>query len=344
MPTSQWSCVHLTPKRSGPVPTGPPGKEYRKCLSFTEPSKVAPAPGTLACRPASTTPGPTGRSLPPRPRQARPTAWTFPVEGLVAQPTPGLGTRSAPCRSPPTRGHPLRHHLVQAGHDLRGVSVDTLLESPGRWPGHLRAGLLAHRLHHQPPPGRCQRWPGLGGLGGGGRTPAREHGGPARLLSPTSTSGRAPNGWPGCGCWTMTSPGSGSGTATTIAATPGSSSATKATEPGLAWEPAPVVAIEDETASAKTFSAPALRARRPTSPGSTTCSGSPPRTATPRSRSYSVASAPDGSAEIELTVERLDGGEVSRFLHDEVRVRRRARGTRPHRRLVRLAGRDARPC
>jgi ferredoxin-NADP reductase len=36
------------------------------------------------------------------------------------------------------------------------------------------------------------------------------------------------------------------------------------------------------------------------------------------SRSYSVASAPDGSAEIELTIERLEGGEVSGFLHEEV--------------------------
>jgi ferredoxin-NADP reductase len=36
------------------------------------------------------------------------------------------------------------------------------------------------------------------------------------------------------------------------------------------------------------------------------------------SRSYSVASAPDGSAEFELTVERLEDGEVSSFLHDVV--------------------------
>ncbi|MEQ3549308.1 FAD-binding oxidoreductase [Pseudonocardia nematodicida] len=35
-------------------------------------------------------------------------------------------------------------------------------------------------------------------------------------------------------------------------------------------------------------------------------------------RSYSVASAPDGRPEIELTVERLDDGEVSEFLHDVV--------------------------
>jgi ferredoxin-NADP reductase len=38
------------------------------------------------------------------------------------------------------------------------------------------------------------------------------------------------------------------------------------------------------------------------------------------SRSYSVASAPDGSNEIELTVERLPEGEVSSFMHDEVVV------------------------
>ena len=37
-------------------------------------------------------------------------------------------------------------------------------------------------------------------------------------------------------------------------------------------------------------------------------------------RSYSVASAPDGSDEIELTVELLPDGEVSSFLHDVVEV------------------------
>lgn len=37
------------------------------------------------------------------------------------------------------------------------------------------------------------------------------------------------------------------------------------------------------------------------------------------SRSYSVASAPDDSGEIELTIERLPDGEVSSFLHDEAR-------------------------
>lgn len=37
-------------------------------------------------------------------------------------------------------------------------------------------------------------------------------------------------------------------------------------------------------------------------------------------RSYSVASPPDGTAEIELTIERLTDGEVSGFLHDELVV------------------------
>ena len=83
------------------------------------------------------------------------------------------------------------------------------------------------------------------------------------------------------------------------------------------WQPATVVAIRDETPRAKTFR---LMLARPvehlagqhyvvrlTAPDGYTAS-----------RSYSVASAPDGSAEIELTVERLAGGEVSTFLHDVV--------------------------
>lgn len=37
------------------------------------------------------------------------------------------------------------------------------------------------------------------------------------------------------------------------------------------------------------------------------------------SRAYSIASAPDGGTEVEITVERLDEGEVSTFLHDDLR-------------------------
>jgi ferredoxin-NADP reductase len=85
------------------------------------------------------------------------------------------------------------------------------------------------------------------------------------------------------------------------------------------WQPAEVVGITDETKRAKTFRLrlsdpqPHLAGQhyvvRLTAPDGYTAS-----------RSYSVASAPDDPAEIELTVERLPDGEVSTFLHDELRV------------------------
>ncbi|HZP28973.1 MAG TPA: ferredoxin reductase [Acidimicrobiia bacterium] len=83
------------------------------------------------------------------------------------------------------------------------------------------------------------------------------------------------------------------------------------------WRTATVVAIRDETPTAKTFrlALPEPSSHRAgqhyvlrlTAPDGYTAS-----------RSYSVASAPDGTAEIELTVERLADGEVSTFLHDVV--------------------------
>jgi ferredoxin-NADP reductase len=83
------------------------------------------------------------------------------------------------------------------------------------------------------------------------------------------------------------------------------------------WRSARVVSIRDETARAKTFrfalSEPSRHRAgqhyvvRLTAPDGYTAS-----------RSYSVATAPDGSTEFELTVERLEGGEVSAFLHDVV--------------------------
>ncbi len=84
------------------------------------------------------------------------------------------------------------------------------------------------------------------------------------------------------------------------------------------WQTAVVVEIRDETSRAKTFRLrlevpqPHLAGQhyvlRLTAPDGYTAS-----------RSYSVASAPDDSGTIELTVERLDDGEVSSFL-DEVVV------------------------
>jgi ferredoxin-NADP reductase len=105
-------------------------------------------------------------------------------------------------------------------------------------------------------------------------------------------------------------------------AIPGWNSDTRVTEvltvpvPGK-WQPAKVTQIRSETPTAKTFRL-ALAAPpdylagqhyilRLTAPDGYTAS-----------RSYSVASAPDGTDEIELTVERLPEGEVSSFMHDEV--------------------------
>ncbi len=84
------------------------------------------------------------------------------------------------------------------------------------------------------------------------------------------------------------------------------------------WQAATVVDVRQETASAKTFR---LALERPgpfragqhyvvrlTAPDGYTAS-----------RSYSVASAPDdGGGEIELTVELLEDGEVSGYLHEVV--------------------------
>jgi ferredoxin-NADP reductase len=83
------------------------------------------------------------------------------------------------------------------------------------------------------------------------------------------------------------------------------------------WQTGTVVEVRSETANAKTFrlALPAPSAHlagqhyvvRLTAPDGYTAS-----------RSYSAASPPDDSAEIELTVEHLPDGEVSGFLHDEV--------------------------
>jgi ferredoxin-NADP reductase len=89
--------------------------------------------------------------------------------------------------------------------------------------------------------------------------------------------------------------------------------------PPSPWQTATVVGIIDETARAKTFR---LRLARPS--GHIAGQHYVVRLTAPdgytASRSYSVASAPDDSTDFDITVERLEGGEVSAFLHDEVRL------------------------
>ena len=175
----------------------------------------------------------------------------------------------------------------------------------------------------------------------------RDHGGPARLLVPHLYFWKSAKWVAGLRCSTTTSRGSGSATATTTAATPGSSSGIKGLterwqtnrvggEPERAerrepsrtaerdrtspWQTARVLSIRDETARTKTFRlalAEPSRHRagqhyvvRLTAPDGYTAS-----------RSYSIASPPDDTSnEFELTVERLDDGEVSTFLHDVVEL------------------------
>jgi ferredoxin-NADP reductase len=85
----------------------------------------------------------------------------------------------------------------------------------------------------------------------------------------------------------------------------------------LRWQTARVLAVRDETPRARTvrLALPEPRQHlagqhyvlRLTAPDGYTAS-----------RSYSVASAPDDTGQIELTVEKLPGGEVSEFVHDVV--------------------------
>jgi len=87
----------------------------------------------------------------------------------------------------------------------------------------------------------------------------------------------------------------------------------------MQWEAATVTFVKDETPHAKTFRL-ALREPSRHRAGQHYVVRLTAPDGYSASRSYSVASAPDGTNEIELTVERLEGGEVSMFLHDVVEV------------------------
>jgi ferredoxin-NADP reductase len=84
-----------------------------------------------------------------------------------------------------------------------------------------------------------------------------------------------------------------------------------------AWQTATVVSVKDETRRAKTFRL-RLEAPQPHLAGQHYVVRLTAPDGYTASRSYSVASAPDDSGEIELTIERLEEGEVSTFLHDVV--------------------------
>jgi Flavodoxin reductases (ferredoxin-NADPH reductases) family 1 len=85
----------------------------------------------------------------------------------------------------------------------------------------------------------------------------------------------------------------------------------------LRWQVARVLAVRDETPRARTFRL-ALPEPRPHLAGQHYIVRLTAPDGYTASRSYSVASAPDDTGEIELTVEKLEDGEVSEFLHDVV--------------------------
>jgi ferredoxin-NADP reductase len=113
-------------------------------------------------------------------------------------------------------------------------------------------------------------------------------------------------------------------------ATPGGNSGTREIEPGaaparhapadrLVWRPASVVAVAPRTPRIKSlfFVLP----DRPTFvPGQHMDVRLTAPDGYEAQRSYSIASAPEQSDTLELAIERLEDGEVSTFLHDEVRV------------------------
>ncbi|QJY48747.1 ferredoxin reductase [Pseudonocardia broussonetiae] len=83
----------------------------------------------------------------------------------------------------------------------------------------------------------------------------------------------------------------------------------------LRWQQARVVSVRDETPTARTLRL-ALPDPRPHLPGQHYVVRLTAPDGYTASRAYSVASAPDGTNEVELTVERLPDGEVSEYLHD----------------------------
>ncbi len=85
------------------------------------------------------------------------------------------------------------------------------------------------------------------------------------------------------------------------------------------WQTATVLAIRPETARAKTFRL-ALEHPSPYRAGQHVVVRLTAPDGYTASRSYSIASPPGDGKEIDLTVERLEEGEVSMFLHDEVIV------------------------
>jgi ferredoxin-NADP reductase len=86
---------------------------------------------------------------------------------------------------------------------------------------------------------------------------------------------------------------------------------------GLAWEVATVAALKDETPHVKTISLN-VHGWSGHRPGQHVDIRLTAEDGYQAQRSYSIASAPGIGGTIDLTIERVEGGEISPFLHDEV--------------------------
>src|SRR6185437_475777 len=154
-----------------------------------------------------------------------------------------------------------------------------------------------------------------------------------------STSGRAPSGFASCGCSTTIRRASGNGLATTTTAIRGASSATPETNEPYAlamtpdnattpttpsytphpipWRIATVMRIVQETPRVRTivFDVPGWPGHRA---GQHVDVRLTAEDGYQTERSYSIASPPE-EAQLSLTIERLEDGEVSPYLTDELR-------------------------
>ena len=219
-----------------------------------------------------------------------------------------------------------------------GVSVDALLEVAGPLPDRdPRPRRLPHRLHDEPAARGRDRRQGVGRVGGRRRAapaPARRPGAAARpaplLLEERQVGLGAPAPRPQrarlLGAQRLPRPRRPVARAALpgrltvsdpVTADPSSSSRRSRADPLADGEGRRRSATRRRP---RRRSASRCPTRRRTGRASTSSCGSPRPTATRRRARTPSASPPDDTNEIELTVERLQDGEISTFLHDEVVV------------------------
>ena len=240
--------------------------------------------------------------------------------------------------------HPLRDQVVEARHQLRGVSWTCSWRR--RAAGRVCHGLLARRLHDQP---------GVEDITDGkawvvteheGEPLPREHGGPARLLVPHLYFWKSAKWIAGLRVMDHDEPGFWEANGYHNRGDPWREERywTRLTPPSSSARP-----VAGRSAPLHRSS----RRRRASSPSGSAADVVPHlpgqhydvRLTAPdgyrAQRSYSIASSPLDAGEIELTIDRLDDGEVSPYFHDVVVGGRQGRGARPVRLLLRVAWRAA---